>query len=55
MVGILMLTETLFAPFWVWLFLNETPPTTVFIGGIFIITAVVIKSFERKDVKYFID
>lgn len=51
MVGILMLTETLFAPFWVWLFLSETPPTTVFIGGIFIVIAVVIKSVESKEAK----
>ena len=48
MVGILMLTETLFAPFWVWLFLNEIPPTSVFVGGTLIITAVIIKSLEKK-------
>tara|TARA_B110000967_G_scaffold46176_1_gene46513 strand:- start:2847 stop:3746 length:900 start_codon:yes stop_codon:yes gene_type:complete len=47
-VGILMLTETLFAPFWVWLFLNEIPPTSVFVGGGIIITAVIIKSLDRK-------
>ena len=48
MVGILMLTETLFAPFWVWLFMNETPPISVFTGGAFIITAVIIKSLDHK-------
>ena len=32
-VGILMLSETLCAPLWVWLFLNEIPPLSVFIGG----------------------
>ena len=25
-IGLLMLTETIFAPLWVWLFINETPP-----------------------------
>ena len=48
MVGILMLTETLFAPFWVWLFMNETPPISVFTGGALIITAVIIKSLDHK-------
>jgi drug/metabolite transporter (DMT)-like permease len=48
MVGILMLTETLFAPFWVWLFLNEIPPMSVFIGGALIISAVIIKSLDQK-------
>ena len=31
-VGLLMLMETLCAPLWVWLFLNEIPPISVFIG-----------------------
>jgi len=47
-VGILMLSETLFAPLWVWLFLNEIPPLSVFAGGSVIIIAVVIKSFDRS-------
>jgi len=47
-VGILMLTETLFAPIWVWLFLNEIPPISVFTGGALIITAVIIKSMDYK-------
>jgi DME family drug/metabolite transporter len=46
-VGILMLSETLCAPLWVWLFLNEIPPLSVFIGGFIIILAVLIKSFDR--------
>jgi DME family drug/metabolite transporter len=46
-VGILMLSETLLAPYWVWLFLNEIPPLSVFIGGFIIILAVLIKSFDR--------
>ena len=47
-VGILMLSETLCAPLWVWVFLNEIPPLSVFIGGFIIILAVVIKSFDLK-------
>jgi drug/metabolite transporter (DMT)-like permease len=47
-VGILMLSETLCAPIWVWLFLNEIPPVSVFIGGSIIILAVLIKSFDKK-------
>jgi drug/metabolite transporter, DME family len=51
MVGILMLTETLFAPFWVWLFLNEIPPLSVFMGGVLIMLAVIIKSIDKKNLK----
>jgi len=47
-VGILMLSETLCAPLWVWLFLNEIPPVSVFVGGSIIIFAVVIKSFDKS-------
>ena len=47
-VGILMLSETLCAPLWVRLFLNEIPPLSVFIGGFVIILAVIIKSFDRN-------
>ncbi len=47
-VGLLMLTETIFAPFWVWLFLNEIPPLSVFIGGTIIIFAIIVKSFDRS-------
>ncbi len=46
-VGLLMLTETIFAPFWVWLFINEIPPISVFIGGSIIILALVLKSFDK--------
>ncbi len=46
-VGLLMLTETLFAPLWVWIFLNEIPPPSVFFGGAIIIAAIVAKSFDR--------
>ena len=47
-VGLLMLTEALLGPFWVWLFLNEIPPISVFIGGGIIIAAVIFKTLEQK-------
>ena len=47
-VGLLMLTETVFAPFWVWLFINEIPPLSVFIGGTIIIFAIIVKSLDRS-------
>ena len=47
-IGLLMLTETLFGPIWVWVFLNEIPPLSVFIGGVVIIIAIIIKSFDRN-------
>ncbi len=50
-VGLLMLTETIFAPIWVWLVINEIPPLSVFIGGSIIILALVLKSFDRVKVK----
>tara|TARA_A100001015_G_scaffold246764_1_gene283314 strand:+ start:574 stop:1440 length:867 start_codon:yes stop_codon:yes gene_type:complete len=49
-IGLLMLTETLFAPIWVWLFLNEIPPLSVIIGGCIIITAIILKSFDKNKV-----
>ena len=49
-IGLLMLTETLFAPIWVWLFLNEIPPLSVLIGGFVIITAIILKSFDKNKV-----
>ena len=47
-IGLLMLSETLFGPIWVWLFLNEIPPLSVFIGGTVIILAIIIKSFDKR-------
>ena len=47
-IGLLMLTETIFAPLWVWLFLNEIPPLSVFIGGLIITFAIIVKSFDRN-------
>ena len=50
-VGLLMLTETLFAPVWVWLFLNEIPPISVLIGGAIIIGAIILNSFDKNKVR----
>ena len=47
-VGLLMLVETLLGPFWVFIFLNEIPPMSVFIGGGIIIIAVIFKTLEQK-------
>ena len=47
-IGLLMLMETLCAPLWVWIFLNEIPPISVFLGGSAIILAIVLKSFDKK-------
>ena len=50
-VGLLMLMETLCAPLWVWLFLNEIPPLSVFLGGAIIIFAIILKSFDKAKLK----
>ena len=50
-VGLLMLLETIFAPIWVWIFLNEVPPLSVLIGGLIIISAVVLKSSDKSKEK----
>ena len=50
MVGLLMLMESIFAPIWVWLFYNEIPPISVLVGGIIILSAVVMKSLDYKKV-----
>ena len=46
-VGLLMLSEALLGPFWVWLFLNEIPPISVFIGGSIIVAAVIVTILEQ--------
>ena len=50
-VGLLMLMETLCGPLWVWLFLNEIPSISVFIGGAVIISAIILKSFDKRQSK----
>ena len=47
-VGIIMLTEAVLGPFWAWLFINETPPIVVFVGGTIVISAVFLQFFNRK-------
>lgn len=49
-IGLLMLTETIFAPLWVWLFINEIPPMSVFMGGSIIIFAILLKSFDKQSI-----
>ncbi len=44
-VGILMMTEAVFGPFWAWIFLKETPQLIALIGGSIIIIAVLIQFF----------
>ena len=47
-IGLLMLTETLFGPIWVLLFLNEIPPISVLVGGFVIILAIILKSLDKS-------
>ncbi len=42
--SLLMLIETIMAPIWVWLFLNEIPSFNTFIGGSIIIVTLIINS-----------
>ena len=46
-VGIIMLTEAVLGPFWAWLFANENLPISVLIGGLIVITAVVIQFLDK--------
>jgi len=47
-VGVLMLTESVFGPLWAWLFINEVPPITVLAGGSIIIFSILLQSFFSK-------
>jgi len=49
MVGILMMTEAVFGPFWAWMFLEETPKFIVLIGGSIIIIAVLIQFWSLLE------
>ncbi len=49
MVGILMMTEAVFGPFWAWMFLEETPQFIALIGGTIIIIAVLIQFFSLLE------
>ena len=50
LVGIIMLTEAILGPLWAWLFINETPPLVVLVGGSIVLVAVVLQFFNRKIV-----
>lgn len=43
-VGLLTLLETIFAPIWVWIFLNQIPPNTTFLGGSIILLTLIANS-----------
>lgn len=43
-VSLLMIIETVMAPIWVWIFLNEVPSSYTFIGGSIIIATLLINS-----------
>ena len=47
-VGVLMLTESVFGPLWAWMFIKEIPPTAVLIGGAIIIFSILFQSFFSK-------
>ena len=47
-VGVLMLTESVFGPFWAWLFISEVPPISVVFGGGIIIFSILLQSFYSK-------
>ena len=48
-VGVLMLTESVFGPLWAWLIINEIPPVGVLIGGSIIIFSILFQSFLNKN------
>ena len=48
MVGIIMLTEAVLGPLWAWVFLNENPPLVVLVGGIIVISAVLLQFVNRQ-------
>ena len=50
-VGIIMLTEAVLGPFWAWMFVNESPPLSVLIGGAVVISAVVTQFLSPLIVK----
>jgi drug/metabolite transporter (DMT)-like permease len=44
-VSLIMLLETVLGPLWVWLVLNEQPPTQTFVGGSLVIGAIVVNAW----------
>jgi drug/metabolite transporter (DMT)-like permease len=39
-----MIIETLMAPVWVWMFLNEIPSSNTFLGGSIILATLIVNS-----------
>ena len=55
-VSLLMLIETVMAPIWVWIFLDEIPTIYTFVGGSVIIITLIVNSLynlqiEKKETK----
>ena len=54
-VGIIMMSEAIFGPIWVWIFINEQPPFIVLIGGSIVLFAVLLQFlnnfFSKKEAK----
>ena len=46
-IGLLMLTETIFGPIWVWLVIKEQPSIETLYGGAIIIITISIHSFLK--------
>ena len=51
MVGILMLVEAILGPVWAWLFIKETPPSIVIIGGAIIMFSILFQTFFARKSK----
>ena len=47
-IGVLMLTESVFGPLWAWLFINEVPPISVIFGGVIIICSILLQTIYSK-------
>ena len=47
-VGLLMLSEAVFGPLWAWMFINESIPISVLIGGGIIIFSILLQSIYGK-------
>jgi len=50
-IGVLMLTESVFGPLWAWLFIHEVPPISVIFGGGIIIFSILLQSIFSKQPK----
>lgn len=50
-VSLLMLIETVMAPIWVWIFLNEVPSIYTFIGGSVIIITLIVNSVYNLQIE----